>query len=93
MNKVVKILMERDNMSELETENLKEVYVACRYCGKKIPLKLHSEGIVEFSSPNRRHVQDIFPYLTNDERELLISGTCKECWDKMFSFPEDEEEE
>ena len=29
-------------------------------------------------------------YLTEDERELLISATCGECWDILFG--EDEEE-
>mgnify|MGYP001037356092 CR=1 FL=1 len=29
-------------------------------------------------------IQDAMPYLTPDERELLISETCKKCFDKMF---------
>ena len=29
-------------------------------------------------------IQDAMPYLSADERELLISGTCKKCFDKMF---------
>ena len=29
-------------------------------------------------------IQDAMPYLTPDERELLISGTCGKCFDKMF---------
>lgn len=37
--------------------------------------------------------QDAFPYLTADEREMLISGICPTCWDKMFSFDDDDEEE
>ena len=28
--------------------------------------------------------QDAFPYLSADERELLISGICGKCFDKMF---------
>lgn len=28
--------------------------------------------------------QDAFPYLWDDEKELLISGTCSNCWDKLF---------
>jgi hypothetical protein len=38
-------------------------------------------------------VQDVFTYLTADERELLISQTCGPCYDAMFpvEFPEDEE--
>lgn len=30
-------------------------------------------------------IQDAFPHLNADERELLISGICGECFDKMFS--------
>ena len=37
--------------------------------------------------------QDAFPYLSADEREMLISGICPECWGKMFSEPEEDEEE
>ena len=29
-------------------------------------------------------IQDAMPYLTPDERELLISETCGKCFDKMF---------
>jgi len=29
-------------------------------------------------------IQDAMPYLSADERELLISGTCGPCFDKMF---------
>lgn len=31
-----------------------------------------------------KHAQNAFPYLTADERELLISRTCGPCFDKMF---------
>ena len=65
----------------------------CDFCGKETELKLTVESVEEFFSPNRRHVQDIFPYLTAGERELLISHMCEECWDRMFSFDEDEDEE
>ena len=30
------------------------------------------------------HVQNAFSYLNASEREILISGTCSECWDNMF---------
>jgi hypothetical protein len=29
-------------------------------------------------------IQDAMPELSADERQLLISGTCGKCWDKMF---------
>lgn len=36
--------------------------------------------------------QDAFPYLSAEEREMLISGICSDCWEKMFSEDEDEED-
>ena len=30
-------------------------------------------------------VQDAFPYLSADEREMLISGICPDCWENLFS--------
>jgi len=36
-------------------------------------------------------IQDALPELSADDRELLISGTCGTCWDKMFNFEEDDE--
>jgi hypothetical protein len=38
------------------------------------------------------HVQDAFPYLSSDDREMLISGTDPECWDKMFEGMDDDED-
>lgn len=36
-------------------------------------------------------IQDVLDYLTPGERELLMSGTCDACWDKLF--PPDETDE
>ena len=35
-----------------------------------------------------KYIQDAMPYLSADERELLISGTCGTCFDKMFGGSE-----
>lgn len=58
--------------------------VQCKMCGKDHELKVYEEDYREYTSSNRRHIQEIFPYLTPAERELLISFTCEECWHKMF---------
>lgn len=65
--------------------------VECNLCGKTYAVYVTEESYNEYCSPNRRYVQDIFPYLSADERELLISHTCSECWNKMFGSDEDEE--
>lgn len=36
-------------------------------------------------------IQESLHYLSADDRELLISNTCGECWDKMFG-PSDSNE-
>ena len=35
-----------------------------------------------------KYIQDAMYYLSADERELLISGTCGDCFDKMFGGEE-----
>ena len=47
-------------------------------CGRFVAIRV-------FSADLRRHnegafVQDCFPYLSPELREMLISGTCPECW-------------
>ena len=66
------------------------VDLECRFCGGKTKVLVAVEDFIEFWMPNRRKIQDLFPYLTNAERELFISGTCEECFNKMF--PTDEED-
>lgn len=33
-------------------------------------------------------VQNAFPYLSADEREMLITGICPTCWEKTFGGDE-----
>lgn len=68
-----------------------EIRVTCVQCKREFVLKVRVEDYLLFDMPNRPHIQDIFPYLTPAERELLISHTCSECWQKMFSFLDEEE--
>ena len=34
-------------------------------------------------------VQNAFPYLSAEEREMLISGICPDCWESMFGEEEE----
>ena len=34
-------------------------------------------------------IQDALPELTPDEREILISGICNDCWKEMFGENEE----
>ena len=70
-----------------------EIKVTCYRCKREFTLKVRVEDYLTFDMPNRLMIQDIFPYLTPAERELLLSNTCEECWNKMFSFLEEDESE
>ena len=58
----------------------------CRVCGvtHTLMVNLHDMGRWQ----NGSLIQDAMPYLSADERELLISGTCGTCFDKMFGSEE-----
>jgi hypothetical protein len=36
-------------------------------------------------------IQNCFPYLSADEREILMTGLDKQDWDDMFGGPEEDE--
>ena len=67
--------------------------VRCNLCNKVYAVYVTEEDYEEFCSPDRRIVQEIFPYLSASERELLISRTCDDCWNKMFSCNEEDDDE
>lgn len=70
-----------------EERNL-EITVQCDLCGEEFTMRVKYEDFIRYTQTNRPHIQDIFPYLTPAERELLISHTCDKCWQKMFKFGE-----
>lgn len=56
----------------------------CPMCGKTHKLKVHADDYKRFI---RREglAQECFPYIKPEDREMLISGICPECWNKMFN--------
>lgn len=63
----------------------------CPFCGKEQYILVNENDLVAWH--NGELIQNAFPYLSANEREALKTGICSECWDKMFSFPDEEEEE
>ncbi len=64
--------------------NYKEVCVItrCPFCGRGNEVEVNESDYWDWD--DGIHVQVAFPYLSKYEREMLISGTCPTCWDKMF---------
>ena len=72
--------------------NYKEVTVvtACPFCGHANEVEVNEIDYLDWQ--DGMLVQNAFPYLSANEREMLISGICPTCWEKMFPPEEDEEE-
>ena len=62
----------------------------CPFCGKPHTVNVHAADWHAFE--DGALVQDAFPYLSANERELLISGICPTCWNSMFGDDEEGEE-
>ena len=54
----------------------------CVMCKREIELLVPEYAYIEWK--NGMYIQDAMSMLTPDERELLISGTCGECFDKLY---------
>jgi len=60
--------------------------VKCRECGTVIEIEAPEEGIQMWQQGML--IQKALPELSIDDREMLISRICPECWDKMFGKEE-----
>lgn len=58
-------------------------FMRCRCCGKDHAIKMNADDFLKWKEGGEL-IQNAMPYLSVDDRELLISGTCKEGWARMF---------
>ena len=65
--------------------NYKEVTIVttCPFCGHANEVAVNEEDYFDWSFDGVL-VQDAFPYLSADEREMLVSGICPTCWEETF---------
>ena len=62
----------------------------CPMCAESLTIELPTSRL--FAYNNGASITEVFPDLAPAERERFISGTCGTCWNKMFSFFDDDEE-
>ena len=69
--------------------NYKEVCVMtqCPFCGRGNEVEVNEVDYWDWD--DGMLAQDAFPYLSADEREMLISGICPTCWEKTFGGDEE----
>ena len=62
------------------------MWSTCRVCKNQVEMQVHIEDVTAWE--NGEKIQNAMPYLTPGEREVLISGTCEPCFDRMFGGEE-----
>ena len=72
------------------TDRTATLVVRCNICNKDQELQVRPQDAEEYLHNRRRYVQDIFPYLSVGERELLISGICPKCFNEVFGGEDNE---
>lgn len=67
-------------------ENKKECLIrtVCPFCGHAHEVAVNEDDYFSWRFDGGL-VQSAFPYLSADEREMLISGICPTCWEKTFA--------
>lgn len=63
----------------------------CPMCGKVHTVNVNDVDFQRWQTG--ASIQNAFPYLSANEREIIMTGICPKCWDKMFFIKEDDEED
>lgn len=73
------------------TENARLPHdVRCVHCGFLYTVYVDPMDIADWKMGSGL-IQDLMPYLSDGERELLISGFCGSCFEQIFDLDMDEE--
>ncbi len=83
--------MRADTINQIG-ESLYEISRKCPYCKEKSFFVFDKEEYERLFIKNE-FIHVVFPNLTAEEREVMISGTHPLCWKEMFEDIEEEEEE
>jgi len=68
--------------------DLVSITLACIECGESHTIQAKSFDFIRWEK-GEENIQNIFPYLSTDDREMMISNICPKCFDKFFGGKED----
>lgn len=74
--------MHQEPQSSKASDWIEVITSSCCVCGKRSRVKVPEDGFTAWKSGEL--IQNALPHLTEDERELLITGTHPLCWDGIF---------
>ena len=69
--------------------NNQAIDVQCDHCGITYSMLVDKDDIMDWIL-DKGYIQELMPYLSASERELLISGTCNNCWKMLYGETEEE---
>lgn len=62
--------------------------ITCKHCGEQFNFNVSNDQFVKYMEKGDL-IQNIFPEMNDDDKELFISRTCSKCWDEIFGDEED----
>lgn len=71
---------------------MKTVCKVCPECDKKNYIEISDEQYQRYTEGSEL-IQKIFPEMNPIQREILVTGICGDCWNKLFPIDKDEDEE
>ena len=71
-----------------ECDDAIDIDFKCPICGSFTTVHVSPRKLHMYRSGSAK-IQDVFPELTADEREVIQSGICNKCWNEMFPDEED----
>ena len=63
------------------------IEIQCQLCRRIFTVLTNRDDVLSWLSGSG-YIQDLMPYLSAIEREMLISGTCDDCWKELFGDEE-----
>ena len=76
---------------DLLDDSLKIIKNKCLHCGEDNNIYVEPTDYLDWST-KARFVQSIWPTISAEEREIVISGTHPACWNEMWPDDEDEDD-
>jgi len=67
-------------------------HVDCSDCGGEFVIHCNRSDLIKYTL-RLASASEAMPYLSREDREILISNTCPKCYEEMFGGEETEEEE
>jgi ribosomal protein S27AE len=81
---------ERKKMIALMNKLKTNVRATCLRCGETTVIRANVSDLVAWQKG--KLIQDVLSYLSDNERELLISKTCGKCYDEFFEENDEDED-